>query len=229
MALTKVKTQNLYIKRLAAGKIDPRKIQESDINWQSGHTWVALQETREELFEVYNADLAPADILLILDEVGQFMDAGQKHCQALFEYLSNTQEALEMKKEAAYDTAHAASSTQRQATDWELIDAKHSAVTEGFIYLLANSLMPGVYKIGFTAGNPDKRAREICVKYGLPTPFILVQYWRTKDPYIIEQRIHSKLAGYAKSGEFFEVDLKHATETIQAYVSGNLPIKGASE
>ena len=156
------------------------------------------------------------------------MDAGQKHCQALLQYIANAQDTLNKEEEAARDMAATIASTRKQAVDWKLIDERNSAVTAGFIYLLANSLMPGIYKIGFTAGNPDKRAREICARYGLPTPFELIQYWRTRDPYIAEQRIHSALASYAKAGEFFEVDLQRAIEIIQAHVSGSLLIEGAS-
>ena len=101
---------------------------------------------------------------------------------------------------------------------WEMIDVEHSKVTEGFVYLLSNALMPGVYKIGFTDSNPDKRAREVSARYGLPIPFEVIGYWRTKDPYIIEQRIHSALAGYGKAGEFFEIDLQLVKETIEAHV-----------
>ncbi|CAN5665139.1 hypothetical protein BH09PLA1_BH09PLA1_34700 [soil metagenome] len=49
-------------------------------------------------------------------------------------------------------------------------------------------------------------------------PFEVVAYWRTKDPYIVEQRIHTALAGYAKGGEFFQVDPEFAKTTIEACI-----------
>lgn len=219
MALTKIKTQNLYIKRLSAGSIDPRKIDDSDIDWQSGATWIALQEYMEELFDVYNADLAPPEIQSILRETGIFINQGQKHCQELLLYISNSQHLLTEKDEAANEALRNLSSTRKSTADWQLVDAKHTAITDGIIYLLSNPLMPGVFKIGFTAGNPDKRAREISTQYGLPMSFEVVQYWRTKDPYIVEQRIHSELAMHAKAGEFFEVGLQRATDVIQLHIS----------
>lgn len=218
MALTKIKTQNLFIKRIAAGTADPADIRDHDIDWQSGCTWIRLDEMGQAVFEIYNAQLAPTDILKILGEVKAFMIAGQSHCKALLRYLANAREQKELEREQARLQVK----KQGRTNKWDVIDVKHSEVTEGFVYLLSNALMPGIYKIGFTASNPDNRAREISGDYGLPMPFEVLEYWRTKDPYIVEQRIHVALASYKKAGEFFEVDLQFAKETIEAYI-----IKGA--
>lgn len=195
-ALTQIKKQNLIIKRLNACTTDPTQIRDYDVD---GEMWVKLNNEWEELFEIYNAQKAPVDILDIIDEVKTFVNEGQLHCQ-LKEELEREQELLQQRQ---------------QPSKWDLIDEKHSRVLEGFIYLLSNDLMPGVYKIGFTVGNPDKRARELSVQYGLPMRFEVVEYWRTKDPYLIEQRIHTKLADYAKAGEFFEMNVEIAIETIE--------------
>lgn len=216
VALTKIKTQNLYIKRLAEGRVDPTEIGDYDIDWQSGATWVRINEHWEELFEIYNAKLAPADILSVIDEVKEFMDAGQRHCQSLLLYLNNAREVLENQRAAEREQEDIRQILEARSSKWDLIDVTHSKLIEGFIYLLSNDLMPGVYKIGFTAGNPDKRAREISIQYGLPMPFEVVEYWRTHDPYIVEQRIHQALAVYGKAGEFFELDIAEAIEIIEA-------------
>lgn len=71
---------------------------------------------------------------------------------------------------------------------------------------------------GFTAANPDKRRVEVSAQYGLPVPFSLPGYLRTKDPYIVEQRIHGALSGHRKPGEFFEVDLLVAKEAIESHL-----------
>lgn len=217
MALTKIKTQNLYIKRINAGTIDLSRIGELDIDWQSGHTWVRLHEDWEELFEIYNASKAPKDIVKIIDEVKTFMDAGQSHCQALLKYIANAIEDQNKSKMEKREEARRQIMQQRHK--WEAIDIDHSKVEEGFVYLLSNDLMPGVYKIGFTARNPDKRAKELSEQYGLPVSFNVVDYWRTKDPYIVEQRIHEELASFRKGGEFFEIDLECAKEIIQFFIS----------
>lgn len=99
-----------------------------------------------------------------------------------------------------------------------MIDEKHSEVLEGFVYLLSNELMPGVYKIGFSKGNPDKRAQDLNQSSGLPATFKVVAYWRTKDPYIVEQRIHDALASFTRGREFFQVDLEVAKTTIESCI-----------
>ncbi|MCL5024455.1 MAG: GIY-YIG nuclease family protein [Nitrospirae bacterium] len=219
VALTKIKTQNLFIKRFAAGTTKPTEVDIRDIDWPgSTVSWAGIHSTWETLFEIYNAQKAPADILTILDEIKAFMNAGHLHCQSLLQYIAQVREALAKQKETEREQAELQILQQRRTSKWERIDVEHSKVNEGFIYLLSNGLMPGIYKIGFTAGNPDKRATEVSLQYGLPMPFEVIGYWRTKDPYIIEQRIHSALAGYEKAGEFFEVDLRLAKETIEAHI-----------
>ena len=215
MALTKIKTQNLFIKRITAGTADPSEVRDHHIDWQNGFTWNHLDETGQAVFEIYNAQMAPADILRVLGEVKDFMNAGQLHCQSLLRYLANAREQKQLEREQA----NLQLTKQGRTNKWDVIDVKHSEVTEGFVYLLSNALMPGIYKIGFTASNPDNRAREISGDYGLPMPFEVLEYWRTKDPYIVEQRIHVALASYKKAGEFFEVDLQFAKETIETYTT----------
>ncbi len=211
MALTKIKTQNLFIKRIATGAVNAADVNDHEIDWQSGHSWAHLEQEKQALHEVYNAQLAPEDILKILDEVETFMNAGQSHCLLLLQYLANM-------RQQKYEQARSEIMLRARPGKWDVVDVKHSAVTEGFVYLLSNALMPGVYKIGFTAGNPDKRAIEIGLIHGLPMPFEVVEYWRTKDPYIVEQRIHAALASYKKASEFFEVDLQFAKDTIVSFV-----------
>jgi hypothetical protein len=224
-ALTKIKTQNLVIKRITANTVDPTKVDidpvfaiKYSIDGPGDYTWASLDESRDALFEVYNAQMAPADILRILDEMKAFMNAGQIHCQSLLRYLADARAAFDQQKEMEREQSNLQLMQQMRASKWAAIDEKHSKVTEGFVYLLSNALMPGIYKIGFTAGNPDKRAKEVSAHYRLPMPFEVIEYWRTKDPYIIEQRIHTALASYEKADEFFEVDLKFIKETIESYV-----------
>tara|TARA_R110002096_G_scaffold432240_1_gene648775 strand:- start:211749 stop:212522 length:774 start_codon:yes stop_codon:yes gene_type:complete len=90
---------------------------------------------------------------------------------------------------------------------WNLIDQKHSSEREGFVYVLSNESMPGLYKIGFTTQSPTKRAATLGGKESVPTPFIVEKYWRTKDPYIVEQMIHSELDKYKAGKEFFKLDI----------------------
>jgi hypothetical protein len=97
------------------------------------------------------------------------------------------------------------------------IEMTHSKVREGIVYVLTNDLMPGLVKIGFTAGNPDKRVTYINEQYALPSPFRVEGYVRTKDPYIVEQRVHVELADRRVSGEFFKIDPFDALSVIRKH------------
>jgi len=218
MALTKIKTQNLYIKRLNTGSAKPSEIGPHDIDWQSGHTWLNLIQSWEELFDIYNANKAPTEIQSIIAEVKAFMDTGSSQCQALLSYIDEARQG-----ETALREAEAVSSSARKKQipndqKWLEIEIANSKVTDGFIYILSNRLMPGIYKIGFTAGNPDRRAREISARHALPQAFQVVQYWRTLDPYIVEQRIHDALSKYSRTGAFFEIHLEAAKDAVQAHL-----------
>lgn len=129
VALTKIKTQNLFIKRITIGTVDPSTVRDHDIDWQSGATWVRLNEDWEELFEIYNAKKAPEDILKILDEVKAFMNAGQLHCQSLLQYLANARAEIEQKEEI--EREQELLQQRQQANKWDLIDEEHSKVVEG--------------------------------------------------------------------------------------------------
>jgi len=73
-------------------------------------------------------------------------------------------------------------------------------------------------KIGFIAGNPDKRALEISEQYALPSPFLVTGYIRTKDPYIVEQRIHTSLEDCRVKGEFFKINSNEALKVIRKHI-----------
>lgn len=228
MALTKIKTQNLFIKRIKSGTIDPTTIYDTDIDWQGGHTWVRLLEARDELFELYNAHRCPQEILAIIEEVKSFMEEGQVHCQSLLKYIACVQSDLEQKEELEreqkrllqeqeflkYEEEEILREEQEKKRKSDLINWNNSNATEGFICLLSNSLMPGVYKIGFASDDPENRAKELSEYYGLPLPFEVVEYWQTKKPSITENCVQASLACYLKGGDFFEVDLDIAKQTI---------------
>ena len=211
-ALTQIKKQNLTIKQIADGTVDPVHFRPNDLSVQNRYNataWDYIAEYRDELFAMYNASLAPADILQILQEIDNLCANGRSHHHAILRFIANAKEGAALHK----------SSQQKELLlrngKWDAIDEKHSKVKEGFIYVLSNPLMSGILKIGFTASNPDKRAKDVSQQYGLPTSFTVACYWRTKDPYIVEQRIHERLAACNKGGEFFEVSLEVAKNTIE--------------
>lgn len=225
-ALTKVKKQNLVIERLHHGRTREEDVASYEIDGINGDAWKDLRNAGEELFALYNAELAPASVRLIIDEVKAFMDAGEVHCTALVEHIAGTTQAVRKAREVAFEQRLLMDPAARLLDQFagrarssgELIDAKHSQVEMGFVYIFTNPLMPSVLKIGFTAGNPDRRANELSAHHRLPLPFAVLAYWRTRDPYIVEQRVHTQLAASKIAGEFFVVEPEVAKQTIAALV-----------
>ena len=95
----------------------------------------------------------------------------------------------------------------------------------GWIYILSNKTMPGLFKIGHTKNNVDDRAREISRATGVPIPFEVEWAFNCYDSEVLEKEIHRAFDSYRYSSnrEFFEISLKEAKETIsrlgEAYIS----------
>ncbi|GJH04619.1 GIY-YIG nuclease family protein [Paraburkholderia terrae] len=204
--------QNFYIASLAAGDVQPSAVS-IDINVRP---WHHMKPLKFELKGLFNVDAAPEPVRLVLEEVFDFAERGSTQYDQLEDYKGHARQHVIEKLDAARDEA--INKSREDAARWEIIDAKHSEIREGFVYLLSNVLMPGVYKIGFTAGHPDLRAKKLSQQHRLPAPFKVVQYWRTRDPYLVEQRVHEALAQHQKPGEFFEVSVDVASAAIATHL-----------
>ncbi|ELY4532939.1 GIY-YIG nuclease family protein [Cronobacter sakazakii] len=77
----------------------------------------------------------------------------------------------------------------------------------GFVYVLENSCMPGLYKVGMTTNNPDARAKELSGSTGVPEPFKLVAAFHSRSPKSDERLIHDAFAAERVSDkrEFFKL------------------------
>ena len=160
--------------------------------------------------QMVNYQLSPPPILEAIQITLTLLEDGYK----LYGDCKNRLEEVLEIKEAEAETRKRVEATP-ELTRWEKIDLKHSKVKEGFIYILSNPMTSGLHKIGFTARNPDARAEEISQKISLPLPFKVEKYWRTKDPYIVEQKIHKKLEDCLTAGEFFKGSLSDLSEVIE--------------
>ncbi|WP_107675048.1 GIY-YIG nuclease family protein [Agrobacterium sp. LAD9] len=86
-----------------------------------------------------------------------------------------------------------------------------SEKVKGHVYVLSNKSMPGVLKIGFTNGDPAKRAAELSGVTGVPTAFRVE--WSLPvlgSARAIEQRIHAVLSKKKHGKEFFKVTIDEA-------------------
>lgn len=85
----------------------------------------------------------------------------------------------------------------------------------GYVYILSNPSMPGIYKIGITQHNPAERARDLSGHTGVPTPF-KVEYTLYANAYEqIEQAAHRELSRYRQGKEFFAHDLKNCVIAVK--------------
>lgn len=92
----------------------------------------------------------------------------------------------------------------------------------GYVYILVNSSMPGLVKIGMTTNTPKYRAKQMN-KTGVPTPFIVAYKRKVVNPYEIEQEIHKILSEHRenKNREFFRIETHAAINTLNAYLNNN--------
>ena len=170
----------------------------------------------ERIYKKYNVELAPDFIESAFKEMIEMAKNGVDKYKQLQKYINNIehhrQEKLLKDQEEKYSYSY---STGNQ------IELRHVKVESGFVYILSNELMPNIYKVGFTERNPDERANEITLKSGLPKQFKVEKYWRSNDPYIVEQRIHEALSEFAQGKEFFKGDLNEICEFINYLIQNN--------
>ena len=86
----------------------------------------------------------------------------------------------------------------------------------GFIYVLSNECMPGVYKIGMTRNSPELRAKEISASTGVPLPFKVVAAFHSENPAKDEKIIHEAWAKerVSHNREFFKLDDDDLEDTL---------------
>lgn len=86
----------------------------------------------------------------------------------------------------------------------------------GFVYVLSNTKMPGLLKIGYTERTVEERAEELTRHTGVPGRFQIDAYFASEAPQADEARVHLLLANHRDSAdrEFFAVDLPNALSAI---------------
>lgn len=88
----------------------------------------------------------------------------------------------------------------------------------GYVYVLANSAMPGLVKVGRTSRSANDRAVELSGVTGLPSPFIVVYEEEFNDCIAAEKFIHAHLSkcGHRISGnrEFFNAPVNEVVRSV---------------
>lgn len=84
-------------------------------------------------------------------------------------------------------------------------------MSAGFVYVLGNEAMPGIFKLGMTSKSPYLRAKELSSATGVPSPFVVLCYGEFENARAKEQACHEQLSEYRWSDnrEFFKCHLEH--------------------
>jgi hypothetical protein len=88
--------------------------------------------------------------------------------------------------------------------------------TAGHVYVLVNSTMPGIVKIGKTQGDPEARAAELSGT-GVAVPFVVAYSELVEDCHEVERLVHAILAPHRvnEKREFFRVSSRRAIEALR--------------
>ena len=87
--------------------------------------------------------------------------------------------------------------------------------SKGYIYILENDEMPGLYKVGWTERSADERAKELSGT-GLPTPYKVAYSKSTNLTAEIEKTIHKNLdyCRLRSNREFFKADFTEIKKVV---------------
>ena len=91
----------------------------------------------------------------------------------------------------------------------------------GVLYVLrCTAMKDGVYKVGWTSGTAEDRAKSLSAATGVPSAFVVVDYWRHSDPEALETCVHAILDPYRinEGREFFRTDYG----TIKRLIEGEI-------
>lgn len=89
--------------------------------------------------------------------------------------------------------------------------------TAGYVYILANSSLPGLVKIGLTRGTSKSRTGELSHSTSIPTPFIVAYDELVADCAEAERRLHEKFTHHRENPrrEFSRLTPEEAIEVLQ--------------
>ncbi|MEQ9869176.1 GIY-YIG nuclease family protein [Pectobacterium odoriferum] len=88
--------------------------------------------------------------------------------------------------------------------------------SEGWVYVLSNEFMPGIFKIGMTTHEPEERATQISQGTGIPAPFIVKAAYFSANPRGDEEKIHQHLSECRinPNREFFKCSFEEVDEAF---------------
>ncbi len=93
------------------------------------------------------------------------------------------------------------------------------SASRGFVYIMINSSMPGLLKIGASVHHPLERAKQLSAPTSVAIPFVLAYYREVEMPFQVEAEIHRALTDRrtSDSREFFKMPLHEAVTILDRY------------
>ena len=81
------------------------------------------------------------------------------------------------------------------------------AAPYGFVYVLGNYSMPGIFKIGATTRSPTQRCGELSAATSCPEEFVLLFYAEVERPFAVESEMHLEFSNFriSQNREFFRL------------------------
>lgn len=92
---------------------------------------------------------------------------------------------------------------------------------KGYVYIISNKAMPGIFKIGFTLKDPALRAKELD-STGVPYPFVVEYEILVDEPHALEQRVHKSLRAQREGKEWFRCSFTQAVQMIRDCYQGRV-------
>jgi T5orf172 domain len=122
---------------------------------------------------------------------------------------------------ASVSTAKLRLSEYLAATKNRARGGRHTS-THGVLYVLrCMGMADEVYKVGWTSGTAEQRAKELSSATGVPSAFVVVEAWEHADPEGLEKSVHAMLSPYRVSDarEFFQVKYATIRRIVEAEIA----------
>ncbi len=86
-----------------------------------------------------------------------------------------------------------------------------------WVYVLKNSSMPGLYKVGYTKLTPEERAKQLSNATGVPVPYEVAWAYRCFNGELLESEVHHAMKPYRVNNqrEFFRIRLGDIQEIVE--------------
>ena len=95
---------------------------------------------------------------------------------------------------------------------------------KGYVYIMSNEAMPGIYKIGCTSRHPENRANDLYTT-GVPSRFVIEYAIIIENYQYVEKLIHNNLSKHHYNKEFFRCDLKKCILELKSIAYQYRPYK----